>query len=90
MLFRLVPLALAWSALTAAPSLSAQEQPKLDYGAYANEFREAHNLSNAMPGTLHLGALLDTDGFRRFNLGALDLRISADSLKDRDVAKNFI
>ncbi len=89
MLSRLALLALACSALTAPLPLWEEEEDELDYAAFASEFREAHDLSNATPGTLSLGTLLDSEGFRRFNLGALDLRIAADSLKDRDVAKNF-
>jgi len=89
MLPKLVTLALALTA-SFTPVHAAEDPPELDYAAFAAAFRESHGASNATPGSLPLQGLLNSEAFRKFTLGAFDLRISAEALKDRAVAKNFV
>jgi len=89
MLPQLFKLTLACTAIL-VPVSFAQDQTELDYAAYASAFREAHGAPNATPGSLPLQSLLNTEAYRKFTLGAFDLRIPAEALQDRELAKNFV
>lgn len=72
-----------------ASYLAPEEPTELEYSQWAQAFLDAHEIQNAVPGNVVLQELLDTEHYQRFDLGLFDLRISANSLEDRKLAKLF-
>ncbi len=66
------------------------DEPELDYAALAREFLEEHDSSGGQPGAVSLAGFLDdAQRYRRFDLGAFDVRVACATLQDRAGAELF-